>query len=92
MKVKIIKANGIKEKSHSFNFEVLQQYIDKVISVPNPLNSSTGDYTTTGGSDTTGSDTTGAYWTTSDDSEKITYTVSSSTTSVDFAKLISTAS
>lgn len=76
MKVRIIKANGVKEADQIFDLEFLQQFIDKANLAPNP--SHTGDYVTTGGDSTT----TGG----------ITYTDSSATSSVDFAKLFSSTS
>ena len=56
MKVRIIEANGIKEFEPVFNLEFLQQYINKVNLVPNPVH--TGDYISTAGD----SSTTGGYW------------------------------
>lgn len=47
MKVKIIKANGIKEINKIFDFEFLQKYINKVTINNDFTGSSTGKYITT---------------------------------------------
>jgi hypothetical protein len=78
MKVRIIKANGVKEADQIFDLDFLQKFVDKANL--GPILSHTGNYVTTGGDPTT--TTTGG----------ITYTDSSATSVVDFAKLYSSTS